>query len=102
VHNVSQTPYLDRQLQQPRTKEILQALISALNDIADENQCTQCAVQNSSNALGQYFQELRAAKKNGEWSKEEKKGIRKEIKGLAKGLKRDVKATWKAKEKSSL
>ncbi|GMF79815.1 unnamed protein product [Aspergillus oryzae] len=94
VHGSSQTPHLDRQLQQPQTKEILQALTVALNDIADERQCTKCAVETASGLLTGYVREVKAAKKNGQYSKEEKKALKKEIKDLAKGVKRDVKALW--------
>lgn len=94
VHGFSQTPHLDHQLQQPQTKEILQALTVALNDIADERQCTKCAVETASGLLTGYVREVKAAKKNGQYSKEEKKALKKEIKGLAKGVKRDVKALW--------
>ncbi|KAE8313185.1 hypothetical protein BDV41DRAFT_576903 [Aspergillus transmontanensis] len=94
VHGSSQTPHLDRQLQQPQTKEILQALTVALNDIADERQCTKCAVEAASGLLTGYVREVKAAKKNGQYSKEEKKALKKEIKDLAKGVKRDVKALW--------
>ncbi|KAF7592435.1 hypothetical protein BBP40_000283 [Aspergillus hancockii] len=95
VHGASQTPHLDHQLQQPETKQILQALTIALNDIADENQCTKCAVESASSLLTGYVREIRAAKRNGKWSKEEKKAIKAEVKSLSKGVKRDVKALWK-------
>ncbi|KAB8275324.1 hypothetical protein BDV30DRAFT_236692 [Aspergillus minisclerotigenes] len=94
VHGPSQTPHLDRQLQQPETKEILQALSVAFNDIADERQCTKCAVETTSSLLTGYIREVKAAKKNGQYSKEEKKALKKEIKGLAKVVKRDFKALW--------
>ncbi|OGM39931.1 hypothetical protein ABOM_011353 [Aspergillus bombycis] len=94
VHGPSQTPHLDRQLQQPQTKEILQALSVALNDIADERQCTKCAVETASGLLTGYVREVKAAKKNGQYSKEERKALKKEVKALGRGVKRDVKALW--------
>ncbi|KAF5864096.1 hypothetical protein ETB97_008502 [Aspergillus alliaceus] len=94
VHGASQTPHLDRQLQTPQSKDILQALIVSLNDIADENQCTKCAVENASTLLTGYVREVRAAKRSGQWSKEEKKALKKEIKALGRGVKRDVKKLW--------
>jgi hypothetical protein len=95
VHGASQTPHLDRQLQQSQSKEILQALIMSLNDIADENRCTKCAVESASSLFTGYVREVRAAKRSGKWSKEEKKAIKAEVKSLGKGVKRDIKALWK-------
>ncbi|KAE8380498.1 hypothetical protein BDV26DRAFT_290416 [Aspergillus bertholletiae] len=92
IHSPSQTPHLDYQLQQPQTKAILQALTVALNSIADEKQCTTCAVKTASGLLMEYVREVKAAKKNGQYSKTERNALKKEIKGLARGLKGDVKA----------
>ncbi|EYE96760.1 uncharacterized protein EURHEDRAFT_337502 [Aspergillus ruber CBS 135680] len=94
VHSTSQTPRLDHQLQQPETKAALQALATALNNIADEKQCTKCAVEASSNFLTDHLRDIRAAKKNGQWSKEDKKALKAEIKGF-KSLKTNFKALWK-------
>lgn len=44
-----------------------------------------------------YVRELQAAKKDGQWSREEKKLLKAEAKGLRKEMKHDVKRAWKAK-----
>ena len=57
-----------------------------------------CVVDEAAKALTSCTRDLRAAKKSGEWSKGEKKALKKEAKGLFKGLKCDVKPVWKSKE----
>ncbi|KAF5010783.1 hypothetical protein FDECE_3080 [Fusarium decemcellulare] len=91
VHGVSQTPHLDEILKS-RSRAELQGLAAALDDLRDENRCAKCAVQTAANLLIGYFQDIREAKKNGQWSKEEKKALKLEIKDLAKSVKADVKS----------
>ena len=57
-----------------------------------------CVVDEAAKALTSCTRDLRAAKKGGEWSKGDKKALKKEAKGLFKGVKRDVKSMWKNKE----
>jgi hypothetical protein len=70
-------------------------LSTALNDLADERQCTKCTVESISTLLTSHARDIRAAKQNGEWSKEERKALKAEVKGLFKGVKKDVKSLWK-------
>lgn len=39
---------------------------------------------------------MREAKRNGEWTKEERKGMKAEFKAVFKPMKKDIKALWKA------
>jgi hypothetical protein len=39
--------------------------------------------------------EIRGAERNGEWSKEEKKAMKKDVKAAFEEIKQEVKATWK-------
>jgi GTP1/Obg family GTP-binding protein len=75
----------------------MQLLIAALNDAVDDDKCTKCATDKVAATMTAYVQELKAAKKNGEWSKEEKKALKGEMKTLFKSVKSDVKAMRKAK-----
>ncbi|KAK4862375.1 hypothetical protein LT330_002508 [Penicillium expansum] len=91
-----QVPLLDLELQKPQAKDIIRTLAAALNDIADEKKCTKCTVENISTLLTGHVRDLRAAKRSGMWSKEDKKALKTEIKGLLKPVKKDVKSLWKA------
>ena len=71
---------------------------AALNDLADEGKCTKCTVENISTLLTGHAREIKAAKRNGEWSKEDKKALKAEVKGLFKGVKKDVKGLWKGRK----
>ncbi|OJJ40130.1 hypothetical protein ASPWEDRAFT_166216 [Aspergillus wentii DTO 134E9] len=96
THGPSQVPLLDSELQNPQAKEIICTLVTALNDITDENKCTKCTVENISTLLTGHVRDLRGAKRSGMWSKEEKKALKAEIKALLKPVKKDVKNLWKA------
>ncbi|CRL23854.1 unnamed protein product [Penicillium camemberti] len=96
THGPSQVPLLDHELQKPQAKDIIQTLATALNDIADEKKCTKCTVENISTLLTGHVRDLRAAKRSGVWSKEDKKALKAEIKGLLRPVKKDVKSLWKA------
>lgn len=39
---------------------------------------------------------MREAKRSGEWSKEDKKALKAEVKAMFKPVKRNIKALWKA------
>lgn len=94
THGPSQTPHLDRELQKPQAKEILHVITTALNNIADEKQCTKCTLQSTSTLLTSHARDIRAVK-HGEWSKEDRKTLKAELKGLFKGVKKDAKGLWK-------
>ncbi|KAJ5503237.1 hypothetical protein N7463_006111 [Penicillium fimorum] len=96
THGPSQVPLLDRELQKPQAKDIIRTLATALNDIADEKKCTKCTVENISKLLTGHVRDLRAAKRSGMWSKEDKRALKMEIKGLLRPVKKDVKSLWKA------
>lgn len=74
---------------------MIHALSEALNDLADENKCTKCTVENISTFLTGHIKDLRLAKQNGEWSKEDKKTLKAETKSLLKPVKKNVKSLWK-------
>ncbi|KAJ5509279.1 hypothetical protein N7527_011422 [Penicillium freii] len=96
IHGPSQVPLLDHELQKQQAKDIIQTLATALNDIADEKKCTKCTVEIISALLIGHVRDLRAAKRSGVWSKEDKKALKAEIKCLLKPVKKDVKSLWKA------
>ncbi|CAP91758.1 Pc13g06890 [Penicillium rubens Wisconsin 54-1255] len=91
-----QVPLLDSELQRPQAKDIIHTLAKALNDIADEKKCTKCTAENISTLITGHVRDLRAAKRSGMWSKEDKKALKVEIKGLLKPAKKDIKSLWKA------
>ncbi|KAJ5646857.1 hypothetical protein N7490_003229 [Penicillium lividum] len=95
THGPSQSALFDRELQKPQAQEIIRALTKALNDINDNEQCTKCAVQNASTLLTTHVREIKTAKRNGEWTKEERKALKAEVKGVFKPVKKAVKALWK-------
>ncbi|KAL4756982.1 uncharacterized protein BDW70DRAFT_144105 [Aspergillus foveolatus] len=95
VHGPSQIPHLDHELQQPYAQNIIHTLTAALNDLADENKCAKCTVEKFSALLTRHVREIRAAKKNGQWSKEERKALKAEVKSSYKPVKKAVKALWK-------
>ena len=96
THGPSQAPLLDRELQKPRSKEIIQTISATLNDLASEKQCTRCTVKSISILLTGHVREMREAKRTGEWSKEDKKALKAEARAMFKPVKKDIKALWKA------
>jgi hypothetical protein len=94
-HGPSKTPFLDRGLQKPQAQDIFHALSAGLNELADEKKCTKCAVEALSTLLTDHVRNLRAAKQNGEWTKEERKVLKAETKGLLKPVKKQIKSLWK-------
>lgn len=73
----------------------LQAIISALNDVVNDEKCTKCATEEIAKTTSAYIRELKAAKKNGEFAKEDKKALKTEVKALFKSVKGDLKAAKK-------
>lgn len=96
VHGPSKTPLIEAHLRQPGTKASVQALINSLSNAIEEEKCLKCAMQDAARTLTSCARDYRTAKKNGQWSREEKKALKAEAKGLANDLKGIVKATWKA------
>ena len=99
VHGPSQTPQIDGLLRQPSTVAAIQSLREALAGLVDEAHCTKCATESTPKALTSFAKDIRAAMQNGQWSKEEKKTVKKEAKWLFKGMKGNMKEMWN--EKSS-
>ncbi|KAJ5525448.1 hypothetical protein N7494_012098 [Penicillium frequentans] len=95
THGPSQSERFDRELQRPQAQEMIRALTKALNDINDQEKCTKCAVENASTLLTTHVRDIRALKQNGEWTKEERKALKAEVKGIFKPVKKSVKALWK-------
>jgi hypothetical protein len=90
VHGQSETPHLDKLLQN-RPKAELQGLTDAIDSLTRGDQCAKCAVQAAATIIIGFLQELYTAKKTGKISKEDKKALKSEVKGLVKGIKGDVK-----------
>ncbi|KAJ5928809.1 hypothetical protein N7466_007765 [Penicillium verhagenii] len=95
THGPSQSERFDRELERPQAQEIIRALKQALNDINDQEKCTKCAVENASTVLTTQVREIREAKRNGEWTKEERKALKAETKAIFKPVKKSIKALWK-------
>jgi hypothetical protein len=95
VHGPTQTPILDNQLSGPHSKANLQALSAALADATREGACLKCTTDAIVKTLTTFMQDVRTAKKSGQWSHDEKKALKAEVKGLAKGMKHDLKQSWR-------
>ena len=69
-----------------------------LADLADdESQCTTCAAETIAKVVSSLTTEMKLAKKNKDFSKEDKKALKKETKLLFKGVK-DGKGEWTEKQ----
>ncbi|KAF2676694.1 hypothetical protein K458DRAFT_468282, partial [Lentithecium fluviatile CBS 122367] len=97
IHSKSATPVLHAQLQRPQARNALQVLSLALTDMAEGRGCSECSMKEVARTVTLCVRELRAAKKNGEWSKEEKKAMKNEAKAAFNEIKQEVKRTWKNK-----
>jgi hypothetical protein len=82
-------------LQRPQARNALQVLSLALMDLANGRDCTECSLKEVARTVTLSIRELKSAKKNGEFSKEEKKAMKAEVKATFKELKDEVKRTWK-------
>lgn len=91
----SQTPHLDALLQQPNTRAALLALSSAFAAAAEDDRCLKCVIDSVVPDVAQCMQDFKKQKKAGEFSKEDKKAMKKEMKALFKGVKGAAKKTWK-------
>ncbi|KAK4495617.1 hypothetical protein PRZ48_012885 [Zasmidium cellare] len=100
IHPTTPTPHLDAQLSSPKYRSYLLSLSEALADLADaeEPHCTKCSIDSVALTLTQLAKEVKQAKKNGEWSKEEKKALKKESKTLGKAVKADCERVWREGE----
>lgn len=78
----------------------MRAIGSDLNNAADPNHCWRCAMRSAAGNLAAATRDLKAAKKSGQWSKEEKKAVKAEVKELFKEIKRDMKKERKAKSQA--
>ncbi|KAJ5995398.1 hypothetical protein N7481_002375 [Penicillium waksmanii] len=87
----SGTPFIDRNLRTARGQEAIRILSTALTDLVDENKCTKCTVENLVPLLEGHLKDLKLAKQNGEWSKEDKKTLKAEFKSLFKPAKKSLK-----------
>lgn len=71
---------------------------NALDHATDGEHCTRCTANEAARTLTRYLFEIRQAKKEGNWSKEDKKKLKVEVKGLmreVKGVVREEKAKLK-------
>lgn len=91
----SSTPFIDRELRTARGQEVVRILSAALNDLVDEEKCTKCTVENLVPLLEGHLKDLKLAKRNGEWSKEDRKTLKAEFKSLFKPAKKSLKVILK-------
>lgn len=96
-HGPSQTPHLDAQLRQPKTQAALRSLIATLTDAVDGHRCTECTIEATAHTLTAYVTEMKASKKSGQWSKEDKKALKAEAKAVGKRVKGSVKMAYRSK-----
>lgn len=89
---------LNQQLQQPNARACLLALSAAFAAAAEEDRCLKCVIDSTVPEVTRCMQDLKKQKKNGEFSKEDKKAMKKEMKGLFKGVKADAKKAMKERE----
>lgn len=101
IHPASPTPHIDTHLHQPSNRSYLLSISEALADLADSEgaHCTKCAIDNVAETLTKLLRDVKMAKKNGEWTKEEKKALKKEAKMLGKGVKGECERVWREGEK---
>lgn len=95
THNPTPTPSLDVHLSTPAAKSAVHSITTALDHATDGAHCTRCTANEAARTLTRYLFEMREAKKAGEWSKEDKKRVKVEMKGLmreVKGVVREEKA----------
>ncbi|KAK4619794.1 hypothetical protein CLAFUW4_10853 [Fulvia fulva] len=90
-HTPSQTPAIDKHLQNPINRTYLLTLSEAIADLADDNHCTKCTADTVVRTLAAVTRDLKAAKQSGSMSKEKKKAMKREFKALGKGMKQDFK-----------
>lgn len=95
THGPTPTPHLSTAITSPQTHAHLTALTGALSAATQEGACLKCTAETISQTLTALVQEIHAAKKEGRWSAEEKRGLKGEVKGLLKGMKREVKGGWR-------
>ncbi|KAL6916811.1 hypothetical protein FSHL1_008516 [Fusarium sambucinum] len=94
VHGLSETPHLDRLLQS-RPQSELQGLADAVESLRQGDRCAKCAIQAAVAIITGFMGEIYTAKKSGKLSKEEKKALKSEVKGLATGMKEGIKSQKK-------
>ncbi|VUC29269.1 unnamed protein product [Clonostachys rosea] len=93
-HGASTTPTIDKHLRQFHVNDRLQALAPGTTAL-DGQGCTRCTVEAVANVLSGYTRDLKAAKKSGQLTKQERKAMKAEAKAMSKEIKRELKATWK-------
>jgi putative N-acetylmannosamine-6-phosphate epimerase len=93
-HGASTTPTIDKHLRQFHVNDRLQALAPGTTAL-DGQGCTRCTVEAVTSVLSGYTRDLKAAKKSGQLTKQERKAMKAEAKAMSKEIKKDLKATWK-------
>ena len=101
AHDSAETPYLDSWFRKPTLQQSLLALAQSLTDAANNERCTRCAIEDSVRTLTQLGAEAKKAKKESKLlsTKEEKKAMKQEVKGVMKAMKPEIKRMWKEAEK---
>nr|POE63132.1 hypothetical protein CFP56_04035 [Quercus suber] len=93
----SQTPHLDAHMQRPEVQARMLVVSQALSDVVSGKSCTKCASKTVAEQLYAHLHDVKAANKCGQWSREEKKAMKKEAKVLIKDLRKEMKGVWKTK-----
>ncbi|CAH0027107.1 unnamed protein product [Clonostachys rhizophaga] len=93
-HGASTTPTIDKHLRQFHVNDRLQALAPGTTAL-DGQGCTRCTVEAVTSVLSGYTRDLKAAKKSGQLTKQERKAMKAEAKAMSKEIKKNLKATWK-------
>lgn len=100
-HAPSQTPILDKLLSEPTTKARIQTIAAAINDLGDESKNTQSALRTAFMTVAEMAKDAKKEKKEGRWSKEDKKALKEELKPMFQDIKKEMKGTWKGRGWSS-
>lgn len=76
------------------------AMSRALAEAAEGDSCTKCSTVTLVQLLIQNSRDLKAIKDKGNWSKEDRKALKQEMKTLERDLqlKKSMKASWKGKQ----
>lgn len=101
VHGPSQTPQLDKLLSDPTTKARVQTIAACIYDLANENKSSSQAIRTALMTAAELARDAKKEKKEGRWSKDDKKALKNELKPMFKDIKKEMKGTWKGRGFSS-
>ena len=90
------TPTLNAFLNDESIQHDLQALTAALDRASAEGYCRKCAAKDAIQTLTTLLFDVKAATKSVRRTREDKKALKAEAKGVAKEFRQEIKAAWRA------